>query len=101
MVHPAFRRMGIAKRLLDGSLKTVETPLIYATIRDTNTASLSLFMAAGFEAAHEADMGDHKIIMLTKKNELYRPPKTESKNTAWGGYHATSAPLSAAFKLGV
>ena len=46
VVHPLFRRMGLAKHLLSFALGKVETPLVYASIRKENKASVTLFVGA-------------------------------------------------------
>jgi ribosomal protein S18 acetylase RimI-like enzyme len=68
VVHPAFRRGGLAREMLTEAEARVETPVIFATIRSKNTASLKLFHQAGFRAVIRAPVGDHETVLLIKAN---------------------------------
>jgi len=69
VVHSSFRRFGIAKKLLVAALEETDTPLVFATIRETNTASRALFKQAGFTEVVTSTVNSHKIVLLLKKNE--------------------------------
>lgn len=49
VVHPLLRGKGIAKQLLKNALEKVETPVIYATIRESNIASIAVFEKFDFK----------------------------------------------------
>jgi ribosomal protein S18 acetylase RimI-like enzyme len=88
VVHPLFRRMGMARKMVEHAVTTVETPIMYATIREDNTASLKLFESLGFVAVQEGNMGDHKLQLLMKQNGNYKPKTVAKKSkfvsTAYG-----------------
>lgn len=48
VVHPAFRKRGIAKHLVITALNKSSTPIVYATIRSENKASINVFTYCGF-----------------------------------------------------
>lgn len=83
VVHPAFRKMGMGARLLKTALRAADTPLLFATIREGNKASLSLFTKAGFSVCHSPAVKGRKINFLLKHNDLYQttaPDSTEFKD---------------------
>lgn len=73
VVHHSFRRMGLGKRLLSKALLAIDTPLVCATIREENVASLALFHSSGFVSLAKANFGDHKTWFLLKANEFTNP----------------------------
>ena len=79
VVHRAFRRMGLARSMLSGALASIETPVIFATIRSDNVPSLSLFASFGFTAYYKVDMGNHQTTLLLKANEHFKTPKIKTK----------------------
>lgn len=85
VVHPAFRKMGLAQLMLGKAMARAETPLLFATIRDDNTGSLHLFQKTGFKAVARVAMGDHRTILLLRTNESYRTPAPTYKGPSYGG----------------
>jgi ribosomal protein S18 acetylase RimI-like enzyme len=71
VVHNSFRKIGLGKALLDSALTFVDTPIVYATIRSKNVASLKLFEGAGFRITSTAKMEDHETHFLIKENEAH------------------------------
>ena len=53
------------------AIQKADTPLLFATIREKNTASIALFEKAGFNIVSTAKMKDHKTHLLLKENEAY------------------------------
>ena len=58
--------------MLEMALTLVDTPSIYATIREGNDPSISLFIAHGFKTVQKANMENYKLLMLMKKNDTYK-----------------------------
>lgn len=69
VVLSPFRKIGLGKHLIACAVAEADTPILYATIRDKNKASLRLFQSAGFHIASTAQMKDHKTHFLIKNNE--------------------------------
>jgi len=70
VVHPSFRRLGLATHLVNKALGEIKTPVAMATIRQDNMASRSLFKTAGFVEVLVAPVKDHKVVLLLKKTCL-------------------------------
>ena len=71
VVHRSFRRVGVGDALVKLAMQRADTPLLFATIREKNEASISLFQKAGFHIVSTAQMKDHKTHFLLKENEAY------------------------------
>lgn len=63
------------------AMQRADTPLLFATIRENNVASLALFQKAGFNIASTAQMKDHKTHFLLKENEAYLKNTADSIGT--------------------
>jgi len=79
VVHPMFRKMGLGRTLINTAMGKADTPIMYATIRESNAASLHIFKAAGFKIVSTAKIKDHSTHFLIKENETYNQDNTESK----------------------
>lgn len=71
VVHKSFRRIGMGEALVNLGIQRADTPLLFATIREKNEASITLFQKAGFNIVSTAQMKDHKTHFLLKENEAY------------------------------
>jgi ribosomal protein S18 acetylase RimI-like enzyme len=71
VVHPLFRKMGLGRALIETAMKKADTPIMYATIRESNSSSLYIFKEAGFKIISTAEIKDHKTHFLIKENETY------------------------------
>ena len=80
VVHPMFRKMGLGKTLINKAIAKVETPIMYATIRESNIASMHIFNAAGFDIISTAKIKDHNTHFLIKNNATYNETNTASKS---------------------
>ena len=76
VVHPQWRGKGIGKFLAKRALALVETPLVYATVRENNSSSLGLFKKLGFEVSTHYNTGEHRVVLLTRANATWEkvPP---------------------------
>jgi len=71
VVHPAFRKMGLARVMLGKAMGAAVTPLLFATIRADNEGSLHLFQGEGFKPVAKARVDKHQILFLLRTNESY------------------------------
>lgn len=85
VVHPAFRRMGLGRKLLKRAMLEADTPLLFATIREGNEASLGLFTSTGFRVHAAPSTGEHRVNFLLRANESYTPPKPADKKQGYPG----------------
>lgn len=79
VVHPMFRKMGLGRTLINTAMKKADTPIMYATIRENNIASLHIFKAAGFKIISTAKIKDHNTHFLIKENETYNKDSTKGE----------------------
>lgn len=74
-VHPAQRRRGLGRRLLEATEHALATPAIRLTLRPTNTGALALYRAAGYIEIDRLERyyrnGEGAIVM-----EKFCPPLT-------------------------
>jgi ribosomal protein S18 acetylase RimI-like enzyme len=96
VVHPTFRKMGLGHKLIKTAMGRADTPVIYATIRKDNTASLYLFEKAGFRVISTAKIKDHETHFLIKENETYHQDSTESAGNFTSPTRKTRHPLGGA-----
>lgn len=79
VVHPILRRAGLGRGLLKKAMATAITPLLFATIRADNEASIALFVSMGFHISATSTVSDYKVHLLLRENEPYRPPKASDR----------------------
>jgi ribosomal protein S18 acetylase RimI-like enzyme len=84
VVHKSFRKIGMGAALIKRAMARADTPLMFATIREKNTASISLFQQAGFRIVSTAEMKDHKTHFLLKENETYLKDQVTSEKPRVG-----------------
>lgn len=82
VVHKSFRKIGLGSALIARVSDTIDTPIIYATIRSNNEASLKLFQDAGFAIVSTAVMKDHETHFLIKNNEAHLKISNRIKESA-------------------
>jgi ribosomal protein S18 acetylase RimI-like enzyme len=82
VVHKSFRNIGLGTSLISRAEKLIDTPIIYATIRSKNVASLKLFQDAGFIVASTAKMEDHETLFLIKNNEAHLQISDSNKKSS-------------------
>jgi len=63
VVHPDMRKRGIAKNLVLAGIKKSITPLLYATIRQDNIASLNTFKFCKFLCVGKYTTGNRNILL--------------------------------------
>lgn len=66
-VDPAFRRRGIAKKLITTALDNCETMLIYMTIREDNQPSLRMAETMNFVFSGKYWSRDHNVYIMGRK----------------------------------
>lgn len=72
VVDPQWRGKGLGRFLVKRALFIPNTPLIYATIREGNQASIKLFQGLGFSLSASYQGNQHKVLLFTKVNELWK-----------------------------
>ena len=68
-VLPEFRRREIAYKLTNMAIRSCETEYIYMTIREDNTASLSLSRSLGFRMVEKNWFRDHWTFVLSRRKD--------------------------------
>jgi RimJ/RimL family protein N-acetyltransferase len=63
-VNPAYRRKGIAKKLVNLAIANCDTEFVYMTIRHDNEASLTMAKSLGFVPIKQHWSVDHFVITL-------------------------------------
>ena len=66
-VLPEYRRKGLGAKLLLTSINNCDTPYVYGTIREDNTASLGLVGKLGWKFIRKDWNIDHYIITMANK----------------------------------
>ena len=80
VVRPEWRRKGVAKFILLRVISLAATPLMYATIRSDNLASLELFKSAGFTRGQKYKAVDHNVTLLTRTSPTCKTTTKESRS---------------------
>lgn len=78
VVHPRYRKQGIAKYLIEQAVNTVDTKMLFVTVREDNHPSLNLFTSLGFVRGGGYEAEEHKVILLVRMS-----PKWEKKEPLW------------------
>ena len=79
VVRPEWRKKGVAQFVAKRALALVDTPMVYATIREGNIASLRLFEKLGFVNSSEYPTKDHKVVLMTRA----APEWQKKSNQGW------------------
>ena len=65
VVHPEFRRDGVARDLLRNAIANCSTAKLFTSTNQSNVPAQSLFTSVGFEPSgiiHNLDVGDPELI---------------------------------------
>jgi N-acetylglutamate synthase-like GNAT family acetyltransferase len=81
-VHSEWRKKGVGKFLVKGAIGMCSTPLLYATIRADNPASMGLFLALGFRKSSSYWNESHDVNLLIKENPQWKKPKPDWKSVS-------------------
>ncbi len=63
-VHPDFRRLGVAKKLINIAVQNCETSHVYMTIRGDNSPSLRMASSLGFNLIDRKWSRDYNHIVI-------------------------------------
>lgn len=83
VVRPDWRGRGLGRFVAKRALQICETPLLCATARTTNTASLKALEKVGFKRVEEFPAGDHKLALLVRVTPRWENDPTKSKSNLW------------------
>ncbi len=81
VVHPAYRRKGIAKYLVERAMKNSDTKLVFATVREDNHLSLDLFESLGFIRSGGYKTDEHNVILLVRMAPRWEKEKPQWKSS--------------------
>jgi len=81
VVHPDWRGKGIAKHLLQRALNISTTKMVYATVREDNKASLSLFESLGFRNSGDYAAENHRVVLLVRVSPQWEQIQSVSKSS--------------------
>lgn len=87
VVHPSFRRSGLAKMLVESGINQATTPLIYATIRRDNTASQRTFQSCGFAHVGHYTTGNRDVLLYVTTCPKWKKEVVNSVSPANVNYH--------------
>lgn len=87
-VSKEWRRRGVGKFLVKSILDSCDTPAVFATVREDNKPSLSLFQALGFSPALTYNAEGHTVVLLTRVS-----PKWQKANIDWKSVSFDEQPL--------
>ena len=88
-VHEKWRGKNIGRFLLKRAIALVETPFVYATIREDNSPSIALFESVGFSRAGEYAGVGHKVLIFTREIAKWKTDST--KEIDWKSVSYTEA----------
>lgn len=75
-VHEKWRGKNIGRFLLKRALALAETPFVYATIREDNSPSITLFESVGFSRVGEYAGVGHKVLIFTREITKWKTDST-------------------------
>lgn len=78
VIHPQYRKRGIAKYLIRQAINTVDTKMSFVTVREDNHLSLNLFTSLGFVRGGGYETEEHNVVLLVRMS-----PKWEKKEPLW------------------
>jgi ribosomal protein S18 acetylase RimI-like enzyme len=72
-VHPEYRQLGIAKKLINIAMQRCETSNVYMTIRDNNIPSLRMAGSLGFRyiGRKPSRNNNHMIAIVGRETKLW------------------------------
>jgi len=80
-VNQEWRRRGVGGFLIKSVLKFCDTPAIFATVREDNKSSMSLFRTLGFIPSVTYNAEGHNVLLLTRVS-----PKWQKADWKPGSY---------------
>lgn len=83
VVHPGCRKAGMAKHLINAALDKSITPIVYATIRQENVASIRAFSSCGFKKATHYDTNERSVLVFMRTSNKWL--RKSNKNSEQGG----------------
>jgi GNAT superfamily N-acetyltransferase len=66
VVRPEIREVGLGKRLVKRAIEEVQTPYMFANVRDDNRPSLKVFLGNGFFPYHVARKSGYELITMAR-----------------------------------
>lgn len=72
VVDPQWRGKGVGKFLVKRCLQLVDTPMVYATVRETNEVSISLFESLGFTRSIKYGTNQRGVVLMLKANPKWK-----------------------------
>ena len=73
VVRPDWRGKGLGQFMTKKIVQSIDTPLIYATVKRDNTPSLSIFKVEGFQESSVYFNENHDVVMLVRSNPKWTP----------------------------
>lgn len=89
VTRPEWRRKGVASWLLQRTMNLGATPLLYATVRKDNGASLNLFKNSGFQETAAYPAEEHEVVLLVRKSPKWKETKPSWKSALQGAQSLT------------
>ena len=65
--HPAYRRQGIARKLVSLAMNNCKTENVYMTIREDNGPSLTMAASLGFQLIQRLWSADHGVMVVGRR----------------------------------
>ncbi|HEC63677.1 hypothetical protein LCGC14_2609230 [marine sediment metagenome] len=63
-VNVQFRRKGIAKTMVEAALARAKTPIVYATVQESNVSSQKLLASCGFTSTNKYMTGKRQVLLF-------------------------------------
>lgn len=83
VVRPECRKAGMAKHLIKAALNKSTTPIVYATIRQENVASIRAFNSCGFKKTAHYDTNKRSVLVFMRTSSKWL--RSGNKNNEQGG----------------
>ncbi len=80
VVRPEWRRKKVARFILERAMSLSTTPLLYATIREDNTASVELCQSVGLTRERKYWAVNHDVVLLTRISPAWKTIPTGSRS---------------------
>jgi ribosomal protein S18 acetylase RimI-like enzyme len=65
--HPNYRRLGLAKKLVNLAVQNCETSHVYMTIREDNVPSINMALSLNFNILDKKWSKDHMILIAGRR----------------------------------